>query len=96
MKNLFIVNNTREPVNITCTAFPQGPYPTLRAYPFTSHLLLPIPVYTVNNTSVVANFSGGLTSDYSGVYTCTSETGYTSTAYVVILESKTFFILNTL
>lgn len=53
--------------------------------------MLPIPVYTVNNTSVVASFSGGLTSGYSGVYTCTSETGYTSTAYVVILEGKSFY-----
>ena len=91
MNNLFIVANTEEPLNVTCTAFPQGPYPKLRAYPFTSDIMLPIPVYTVNNTAVVANFSGGLTSDYSGVYTCTSETGYTSTAYVVISEGKTFY-----
>ena len=91
MNNLFIVANTEEPLNVTCTAFPQGPYPTLRAYPFTSDIMLPIPVYTVNNTAVVASFSGGLTSDYSGVYTCTSETGYTSTAYVVISEGKTIY-----
>ena len=91
MENLFAISNTEKPVNITCTAFPQGLYPTLTAYPFTSHIMLPIPVYTVNNTSVVASFSGGLTSGYSGVYTCTSETGYTSTAYVVILEGKSFY-----
>ena len=91
IKELFVISNTEEPVNITCTAFPQGPYPTLRAYPFTSDIMLPIPVYTVNNTAVVASFSGGLTSDYSGVYTCTSETGYTSTAYVVISEGNTFY-----
>ena len=91
IKELFVISNTEEPVNVTCTAFPQGPYPTLRAYPFTSDTMLLIPVYTVNNTSVVASFPGGLTSNYSGIYTCTSESGYSSTAYIVTSEGKSFY-----
>ena len=82
-----IIKNKNEPVNITCAAIPQGPYPLLTLTNFNNNSVS-FPVYANTNGVVAAAFEGGFSSELSGLYKCTSADGYSKESYIVLSEGE--------
>ena len=87
IRNLYIVHNTTNSFNITCSATPLGPYPILSIDRLTQNSMATfVPLYQEANSTIVASFPGGLTSQYTAVYTCISLDGYSTRVYLTTYQ----------
>ena len=87
IRNLYIVHNTTNPFNITCSATPHGPHPMLFIDPLRQNSMASfVPLYQEANSVIVASFPGGFTSQYAAVYTCISLDGYSTQVYLATYQ----------
>ncbi len=73
-------------MNVSCQSIPKGSKPVLTYTPFNaSEGRSYQSSYLESSETVVADFQDGI---YSGILSCSSIDGYTSLAYVTLLEGQ--------
>ena len=78
----YLIFDSSISVTIYCIAVPEGIPPKLTYTPFTNNSSIPfVPIYQTTNAAYV-EFLGGFAPPVSGIYTCTSEIGYSVTSYI--------------
>ena len=77
----YLILNSSIPLNVSCIGAPGGIPPMLTYTPFTTFSNTSLPVHQ-NASAAYIEFPGGFALPFSGVYTCTSASGYTVTSYI--------------